>query len=199
MDTTLQSNNNYPKYRWVILSLLFTATTINYFDRIILSILYPEIKDILGISKIDYTHINTAFRVMYMLGFLVVGKTIDRMGTRNGYWLSIICWSIVAALTSLIRSAFSLGFWRGLLGLTESANFHAAMKSVSEWFPPKQRSLATSLFNSGPSIAPIVGPPMIAAIYLWAGWRWAFFIVASFGLVLAVIWPFLYRRPKHKC
>lgn len=197
METKTQKTDNYPKYRWAILALLFAATTINYFDRIVLSILYPEIKDILGISEIDYTHINTAFRVMYMLGFLVVGKFIDRMGTRRGYWLSIICWSVVAALTSLVRSAFSLGFWRGLLGLTESGNFPAAIKSVSEWFPAKERSLATSLFNSGPSIAPIIGPPMIAVIYLWAGWRWAFFIIASFGFVLAAVWPFLYRKPKH--
>ena len=184
------------KYRWVILSLLFLATTINYFDRIVLSTLYPEIKDVLSIGAVQYTYINTAFQIMYTVGFIGAGTVIDRMGTKRGYGLCIFAWSIVASLASLSRSAFSLSFWRGLLGLSESGNFPAAMKAVSEWFPAKERAFATSLYNSGPSIATIIGPPIIVALYYTVGWRWTFVVMASLGFVLVAFWPFIYKQPK---
>lgn len=190
----MKNGNNY---RWVILSLLFAATTINYFDRIVLSVLIPEIKKDLDISDIAYGHILSAFQFAYTFGFLAAGKFIDWIGTKYGYMLSILFWSIAAALHSLCRSAFCLGTWRGFLGITESGNFPAAIKSVSEWFSIKDRSFATSLFNSGASISSIIGPPIIVAITLSAGWRWTFFTFGAVGIILVIIWQFVYKTPQQ--
>jgi ACS family hexuronate transporter-like MFS transporter len=184
-------------YRWTILALLFVATTINYLDRTVLSVAVKDIKETLQLSDIQYGYVLTAFQLMYTVGFLAAGRIIDRLGTRLGYLLSILAWSIAGSLTGLSNSALSLSFWRGMLGITESGNFPAAIKSVSEWFPPRQRAFATSLFNSGPSVALIVGPPIIAVLTLTTGWRWAFVIVASSGFILAGLWPFIYKLPAH--
>ncbi len=190
-----KSLNNY---RWVILSLVFSATTFNYFNRIVLSVLIPEIKSDLGIDDIAYGHILSAFQVMYMLGFLAAGRIIDKLGTKLGYLLSILTWSISAAMHAVCRTPICLGVWRGFLGLTEAGNFPAAIKSVSEWFPAKDRAFATSLFNSGPSVASIVGPPIMAIIYTSAGWRWTFFFFGLLGFLLVIIWQFVYRSSGEK-
>jgi ACS family hexuronate transporter-like MFS transporter len=190
-------NQNYKSnYRWVILFLLFAATTINYLDRIVLSVLIPEIKKDLAISDIDYGHILSAFLLMYTLGFLIVGRIIDRLGTKLGYLLSIVTWSISAAMHAVCHSSLCLGIWRGALGITESGNFPAAIKAVSEWFQVKDRAFATSLFNSGASIASIIGPPMIVAIYLQSSWRWTFFVFGLMGFILVAIWNFAYKTPS---
>lgn len=187
----------YPPYRWVILVLVFLATMINYADRIVLSVTAIELRAQLSLDDVQYGYVLTAFSVMYALGFLFVGKLIDRLGTRLGYLLSLITWSFAGALTGLSAGLQSLICWRGVLGLTESGNFPAAIKAVSEWFAPKQRALATALFNSGPHISLVAGPPLIAAMTLTVGWRWAFALVALPGLLLAMIWPFLYKPPRH--
>ena len=182
-------------YRWVILALLFAATTINYFDRIVLSVLIPEIKKDLGIDNIAYGYIVSAFQLTYTFGAIAAGWVIDRLGTKLGYTLSIFFWSVAAAMHCFCRTAFGLGFWRGMLGLTESGNFPVAIKSVSEWFEPRERSFATSLFNSGTSIASVIGPPVIVAITLSVGWRWTFFAFGALGFVLAIVWQFAYKSP----
>jgi ACS family hexuronate transporter-like MFS transporter len=190
--------NQWNTYRWLILALLFAATTINYIDRIVISVLIPEIKKELNIDDIAYSHILSAFQLTYTLGFLIAGKFIDSIGTKLGYLLSILFWSISSGLHSLCKSALCLTSWRGVFGLAASGNFPAAIKSVSEWFPIKERSFATSLFNSGSSISSIVGPPVIAVIFYSAGWRWTFFIFGAIGIVLVVIWQFLYKKPVMK-
>ncbi len=184
-------------YRWVILSLLFIATTINYFDRIVLSVLIPDIKRELNISDISFGHIISAFQITYTLGFLAAGKFIDWMGTKLGYMLSIFSWSIAAGMHSLCGTAFCMATWRGMLGITESGNFPAAIKSVAEWFPIRERAFATSLFNSGASISSIIGPPIIVTIAIAVGWRWAFFTFGIIGIVLTLIWPFANKMPKQ--
>jgi len=186
-----------PRYRWVILILLFLATTINYFDRIVLSVLIPEIKKSLGISDITYGQILSAFQFSYTFGFLAAGRFIDWVGTKLGYFLAIVAWSLAAALHAVCRSGGCLGIWRFLLGLAESGNFPAAIKSVAEWFPVRERAFATSLFNSGTSISSIVGPPVIAAIALSLGWRSAFLAFGLLGFALAAVWHFAYRKPTH--
>ncbi|MHB9028568.1 MAG: MFS transporter [Candidatus Latescibacterota bacterium] len=182
-------------YRWVIVSLLFFATLINYYNRIVLSVVIPYVKEDLGITDIEYSYVLSFFQFGYMFGSLLAGKVIDRLGTKLGYWLSIFLWSVAAAMHAAVRSAVTLAGWRGLLGTAEAGNFPAAIKSVSEWFPPRERALATSLFNSGPHIAMITGAPLIAIITLSLGWRWAFLFMGLTGIVLAVFWPFLYRKP----
>jgi len=188
------TSNKYTSYRWIILSLVFLATAINYYDRIVLSVIYPEIKEKLSITEIQYSYINAVFMFAYTFGFLAAGKFIDWAGTRLGYLFSILSWSVAASMHASAGSSYSLGIWRGMLGITESANFPAAIKSVSEWFPKSQRSFATSLFNSGPHIAMVTGPPVIAFLTLSIGWRWAFLFFGFAGIALAVIWPFLYKK-----
>ncbi len=186
------------KYRWVILSLVFSATTFNYFNRTVLAVLIPEIKKDLLIDDITYGYILSAFQLMYTLGFLAAGRIIDKLGTKLGYMLSILTWSISAAMHGLCTTPLCLGVWRGFLGITESGNFPAAIKSVSEWFPVKDRAFATSLFNSGTSVASIIGPPVIAVIFTVAGWRWTFFFFGMLGFLLVIIWQFVYRAPEVK-
>lgn len=196
MESTLE-NPKQSNYRWIILSLLFVATTINYLDRLVLPVLVKYIKEDLQLSDIQYGYAVTAFKITYAFGFLAAGKFIDMLGTKLGYFFCILFWSIAATFTGISRSLVSLSFWRGALGLTQSGNFPAAIKSVSEWFETKQRAFATSLFNSGPSIALVVGPPLIALIYTGLNWSWAFVIVGASGFVLAALWPILYKQPQH--
>lgn len=189
---------HYPNYRWVILTLLFVATTINYFDRIVLNVLVKDIKADLSLSDLQYGYIVTAFRFTYACGFLIAGRAVDWLGTKLGYLTAILLWSLSALLRGVGRSLSMLCFWQGSFGVAASGNFPAAIKSVTEWFPARQRSLATSLFNSGPSIALVVGPPIIALIMSGTdNWRWTFIIVGLTGFILAAIWPILYRQPKH--
>ncbi|MBN1779629.1 MFS transporter [bacterium] len=191
-------NKHVNKYRWVILSLVFSATTFNYFNRIVLSVLIPEIKNDLNIDDIAYGHILSAFQLMYMLGFLAAGRIIDRLGTKYGYMLSILTWSVSASMHAICHTPLCMSAWRGFLGFTEAGNFPAAIKSVSEWFNVKERAFATSLFNSGPSVASIVGPPLMAIIFTVAGWRRTFFFFGLLGFLLVIIWQFVYRTPKEK-
>lgn len=189
---------HYPNYRWVILTLLFVATTINYFDRIVLNVLVKDIKADLSLSDLQYGYIVTAFRFTYACGFLIAGRAVDWLGTKLGYLTAILLWSLSALLRGVGRSLSMLCFWQGSFGVAASGNFPAAIKSVTEWFPARQRSLATSLFNSGPSIALVVGPPIIALIMSGTdNWRWTFIIVGLTGFILAAVWPILYRQPKH--
>ena len=189
---------HYPNYRWVILTLLFVATTINYFDRIVLNVLVKDIKADLSLSDLQYGYIVTAFRFTYACGFLIAGRAVDWLGTKLGYLTAILLWSLSALLRGVGRSLSMLCFWQGSFGVAASGNFPAAIKSVTEWFPARQRSLATSLFNSGPSIALVVGPPIIALIMSGTdNWRWTFIIVGLTGFILAAVWPILYRQPQH--
>ncbi len=132
----------------------------------------------------------------YTIGFLFVGKFVDRFGTRIGYTVSIVWWSIAACLHALSRSALQLGFWRGLLGFGESGNFPAAIKAVAEWFPKKDRAFATGIFNAGTNVASMVGPPLFVFMAAHYGWRTCFFITGSVGFLLALIWWVVYRLPE---
>ena len=187
----------YPRYRWMILFLIFLATLINYADRILLPVASQMVREDLSLSDAQYGYVLTVFSILYTVGFVFAGKIIDRLGTKLGYLLAMISWSVSGALMGLSRSVLSLGFWQGLLGITQSGNFPAAIKAVAEWFPAKQRALATSLFNSGPHISLVVCPPLIAMLTLWIGWRMTFVVFGLAGLVLASVWHFAYRLPRH--
>jgi len=184
------------RYRWFILSLLFLVTTNNYLDRIVISVLIPIIRDDLHLSTEQYSYIQATFQMAYTIGFLAVGKFIDRYGTRIGYTLSILWWSIAASLHAFARTGLQLGFWRGMLGLGESGNFPAAIKCVAEWFPKKDRAFATGIFNAGTNVASMVGPPLFVWMAAAYGWRACFVITASTGFVLALVWWIAYRLPE---
>jgi ACS family hexuronate transporter-like MFS transporter len=183
--------------RWRILALLFFATTINYLDRILISVLIPVIREELHLTDKDYGYLQGAFTAAYTVGFLIAGKLIDRFGTRIGYAASIVWWSIAAILHTAAGTVFSLGFWRAMLGFGEAGNFPAAIKSVAEWFPKKDRAFATGIFNSGTNIASMLGPPLFVWISSRWGWRSAFISTGSTGFLWVIVWMLYYRQPPR--
>lgn len=185
------------KYRWLMLSLLFAATTVNYLDRIVLGVLITEVRKDLHLSDQEYGYITSAFQFAYMIGFLIAGWFIDKVGTRIGYAISIGWWSVAAMLHGLAGSAFQLGFWRAMLGLGEAGNFPSAIKAVAEWFPKKDRAFATGIFNAGTNVASMIGPPIFAWMVLHVGWRQCFYITGGFGLLWLALWWALYRLPRE--
>ena len=183
-------------YRWVICALIFFATTINYIDRQVLGILAPDLQGIIGWNEKEYGFIVTAFQAAYAASLLLTGWLIDRIGTRTGYSLSIIFWSIAAMGHALARSALGFGVWRGLLGFGEGGNFPTAIKTVAEWFPKKERAFATGLFNSGTNVGAIVAPLIVPWIAINWGWQWAFILTGALGFLWLLLWLPLYRRPE---
>jgi ACS family hexuronate transporter-like MFS transporter len=185
-------------YRWGIVALLFFATTINYIDRQIIGILKPYISGELGWSESDYGYIIAAFQVAYAIGLLTSGMIIDWLGTRVGYILAMIVWSIAGMAHSVSRSVAGFSAARFILGLGQSANFPAAVKSVAEWFPKKERAFATGLFNAGSNFGAILAPVIVASITISFGWKWAFIITGAFGFIWIIFWLLFYHIPeKH--
>ncbi|MGH9426332.1 MAG: MFS transporter [Terriglobia bacterium] len=184
--------------RWWICGLLFASTIINYLDRQTLSVLAPYLKLEYKWSNQDYAMIVIGFRVAYSIGQTICGRMIDRWGPRNGLTVSVAFYSVVAMLTSLASGLRSFIFFRFLLGLGESANWPAATKVVSEWFPKQERGWAVALFDSGSSVGGAIAPILIVWLYLHFGsWRPAFFLVGTLGLLWLVAWRWLYYPPQH--
>lgn len=186
-------------YRWTICSLLFFATTINYLDRQVVGLLKPVLEKELDWTETDYSHIVMAFTASYAIGLVLFGRIIDKIGSKLGYTISITVWSIAAMLHALVKSTLGFGIARSLLGLGESGNFPAAIKTVTEWFPKKERALATGIFDSGSNIGACVAPILIPWILGMYGWQEAFLITGAIGFVWLVAWRLLYEVPaKHK-
>ncbi len=183
--------------RWWIGCLLFASTVINYIDRQTLSLLSPYLKLEYHWTNSDYANIAIAFRVAYSIGQTVFGRTIDRVGTRRGLTLTVIWYSVVSMLTSLATGFYSFATFRFLLGAGESANWPAATKAVSEWFPKRERGLATALFDSGSSIGGAVAPFIVLWIYFRWGWRPAFTIPGILGFLWLIVWRWLYYPPEQ--
>jgi MFS transporter, ACS family, aldohexuronate transporter len=184
-------------YRWKICALLFFATTINYMDRYVLGVLAPMLQVKIGWNEIQYGYIVTAFQAAYALGLLVVGNFIDRVGTRIGYTVVICIWSLAAMAHSLVRSALGFGVVRFLLGLGESGNFPAAIKTVSEWFPKRERALAVGIFNSGANVGATVAPLVVPWIAVTIGWQFAFLFTGVLSASWMIMWWSTYRRPQE--
>ena len=184
------------RYRWVICGLLFFATTINYVDRQVLGILSKDLQSALGWNELQYGNIVAAFNAAYALGLLGAGRLMDRFGTKVGYSLALTVWSLAAMSHALARSAFGFGVARAALGVGEAGNFPAAIKTVAEWFPKKERALATGIFNSGSNVGAIVAPLAVPYIATHYGWQWAFIITGAIGLVWLALWIPLYARPE---
>ncbi len=182
-------------YRWTILALLFFATTINYVDRQVLGILAPTLTRELHWSESDYGAIVSWFSIAYGVGLLVMGRLMDRIGVRRGYTVAIASWSVAAMIHALVRTVTGFSAARVFLGASESANFPAAVKSVAEWFPKKERALATGIFNAGTNVGVVVAALMVPWIALTLGWRWAFIITGLLGLIWIPLWLVFYGDP----
>lgn len=185
------------KYRWLVLAMLFFATTINYIDRFVLGILAPELEKYIGWTEEQYSYIVSAFQIAYGIGNIAMGYVIDRLGTRFGYVLTIAVWSISNVCHTLARSWVHFAIARFTLGIGEAGNFPAAIKSVAEWFPKKERAFATGLFNSGSQIGVIVASLMVPVIFLSYDWQAAFFVTGIFSFFWLLLWLIFYRRPEE--
>ena len=187
-----------PSLRWWIGGILFASTVINYIDRQTLSLLAPYLKVQYRWTNSDYANIVIGFRIAYTLGQAFFGRLLDRIGTRRGMTITVMWYSVASMLTSLSQGFFSFATFRFLLGAGESANWPAATKAVSEWFPKNERALATALFDSGSSIGGAIAPFLILPIYFRWGWRPAFMIPGLLGFLWLIVWRWLYQPPeKH--
>lgn len=212
------SSTKIGSYRWTICSLLFVATTVNYLDRQVLSLLQPRLEELYGWTNSDYANITAAFQLFYAFAMLFAGRVIDKVGTKWGYGLAITIWSIGALVHAFslpigngisdalkllgitLWSASVLGFMfsRMVLALGEAGNFPAAIKATAEYFPQKERSLATGIFNSGANIGAIIAPIAIPRIEVLWGWEAAFVIVGLFGFIWLGFWLFFYEKPEKQ-
>ncbi|GAB3560524.1 MFS transporter [Spirosoma fluminis] len=209
----MQTSSTSGRFRWRIVALLFLATTINYVDRQVLSFtMTDEVfrKEMLDVApdavltkeatdrfKILYSDVDAAFKFAYAIGFLLAGWLIDRIGTRRGFSLGILVWSIAAVLTTFVQSMAGLRWARALLGLGESANFPSSIKTVAEWFPRRERSFANGLFNAGTNVGIILTAISVPYLILQYGWRSSFFITGILGFFLLAVWWFTYSKPER--
>jgi ACS family hexuronate transporter-like MFS transporter len=198
--------------RWTVCAMLFVATSINYMDRQVIALLkpvlaqgsihlqpllpgWPTVEASLSMTEVQYGTIVTCFQVAYMLGVVFAGLMIDRVGCRKGYPIVTGLWSLAAMGHALVNSVLGFGIARFFLGLGESGNFPAAIKATAEWFPPKERSLATGIFNSGANLGAILAPAIVPWVALHFGWRAAFLTTGLFSAAWIVWWSVKYRTP----
>jgi ACS family hexuronate transporter-like MFS transporter len=184
-------------YRWVVCALLFFATTINYIDRAVLGVLEPELHSTIGWSSTQYGLINCAFMVAYGIGSLGAGWVMDTIGVRLGFSISLVVWSLVAASHALAHNAYQFALVRFALGIGESGNFPASIKTVADWFPKKERAFATGIFNAGSNVGAILAPAIVPALALHWGWQAAFIATGISGLVWVFFWWPIYRPPEQ--
>ena len=200
--------------RWTVCAMLFVATSINYMDRQVIAILkpvlaqttihlapllpgWPVVETSIGMTEQQFGYIVSAFSTAYMLGVIFAGRLVDRLGCRRGYPIVTGLWSLSAMGHSLVNSVFGFGVARFFLGLGESGNFPAAIKATAEWFPPKERSLATGIFNSGASVGAILAPAIVPWVAWHFGWRASFLTTGVFSATWIVWWSVKYRTPAQ--
>jgi ACS family hexuronate transporter-like MFS transporter len=198
MDRLSQINEKVGKYRWTICALLFFATTINYLDRQVLSLLKGDLEVEFNWSDTDYANIVMVFQLVYAVSMLFAGRIIDWLGTKAGYAWSLTVWSVGALIHALAKGTGGFMFARAVLGFGEAGNFPAAIKTTAEWFPKKERALATGIFNSGSNVGAILAPITVPLLADQWGWQAAFIIVGAIGLLWLVFWFWLYERPSKQ-
>jgi ACS family hexuronate transporter-like MFS transporter len=185
-------------YGWKICILLFFGTTINYLDRHVFSILAPELQKLYNWNEVEYSYIVTAFQVSYGLGVVLTGKLLDKFGTKWVFGIGVALWSAAGMAHAFARGAFGFGVARFSLGLGESVNFPASVKTVAELFPPSQKAFATGFFNAGSNIGAIAAPLLIPFIAYNYGWQWAFILTGALGFIWLFFWFTIYKKPAKK-
>jgi ACS family hexuronate transporter-like MFS transporter len=198
LSATQASSSPIGRYRWTVVALLFAATTINYIDRQVIGLLKDKLTDVFHWDNTTFGTINGIFQFFYAFGLLAFGRIVDRVGTKIGYTVSIIIWSAFAMAHSLARNTLAFTIARSGLGIGESGNFPSAIKAVAEWFPKKERALATGIFNSGANIGAVVAPIMVPLLLASVGWQMAFIITGSLGFIWLIFWWFIYEIPAKK-
>ena len=193
----MNDGNKVTRYRWVICALLFFATTINYIDRQVLGILAPTLQHEIGWSEAQYGAIVSWFTLAYAFGYLGAGRLMDKIGTRLGFAVAVVIWSLAAMAHALVRTVSGFGIVRFALGVGESGNFPASIKTVAEWFPVRERAFATGIFNAGSNIGAIVTPLVVPWIALTWGWQAAFIATGMLGFLWLIFWLPVYRRPQE--
>jgi ACS family hexuronate transporter-like MFS transporter len=183
------------RVRWTICAMLFVATSINYMDRQIIAILKPTLEHSIGMTEVGFSYIVDAFQVAYAIGLLATGRFVDKVGTRIGYMVIMAVWSLSAMGHAMANSVFEFGIARFCLGLGESGNFPAALKTTAEWFPQRERSLATGIFNSGANVGAILAPLIVPWVTLRYGWHRAFLVTGVFSAIWILLWYSKYRKP----
>jgi MFS transporter, ACS family, hexuronate transporter len=190
------------KYRWTICGLIFFATTVNYLDRAVISLLKPYLATAFQWDAVEeaanYADIEIAFKVAYAFGLLFAGKVIDSLGTKIGYALATALWSVAAVCHAFATGTMGFAVARVFLGVTEAGNFPAAIKATAEWFPKKERALATGIFNSGSNIGAILAPLSVPFIAERWGWEWAFIITGAIGFIWLILWFIYYEVPAKQ-
>ncbi len=184
-------------YRWTICAMLFFATTINYIDRQVIGILGPTLRHELGWTTEQFGDVLSWFQLMYGLGFLGVGRLLDRIGVKKGFALAIATWSLAAMSHAIARTQVGFSIARGALGLGESANFPASIKAVAEWFPKKERALATGIFNAGSNVGALVAPIVVPIVALNFGWRYAFLFTSALVVIWLLAWWRVFYDPER--
>ena len=197
-NTFQQVNEKIGHYRWTICGLLFFATTVNYLDRAVISLLKAPLSQQFNWDDGDYANIEIAFKIFYALGMLGAGHIIDKLGTKIGYALATFLWSLAAIGHAFASGVMSFAVARSFLGITEAGNFPAAIKTTAEWFPKKERAFATGIFNSGSNIGAIVAPLSVPFIAKQWGWEWAFILTGLLGFIWLVLWFIFYEIPAKQ-
>lgn len=182
--------------RWWMLSLVFLATTINYLDRQVMGLLKPVLEKEFSWDEKDYSYIVMAFTTTYAIGYMAMGRFIDKVGTKIGYAVSLIVWSLASIGHGLVKSTIGFIIARSTLGISEAGNFPAAIKSVAEWFPKKERALATGIFNSGATVGAILAPLLVPFILGHYGWRQTFVWIGALGMIWIILWWKFYAVPE---
>lgn len=195
----VNKENKIGHYRWTICSLVFFATTINYLDRQVISLLKPTLEKEFNWTESDYSNIVVAFQFAYAIGMISVGRIIDKIGTKLGYALTLIFWSIASILHAFATGTLSFMIYRAFLGFTEAGNFPAGIKTVAEWFPQKERAYATGIFNSGTNVGAIIAPVVVPWLAIQYSWQIAFVVTGAVGFIWLIFWFMLYDIPsRHK-
>lgn len=185
------------RFRWIICTVLLLGVTKNYMDRLAIGVLKDTLQHQLGWSEIDYGNLVVAFTVSYAAGMVVLGRVVDWVGTRAGYAISMITWSLAAMAQGVVTSLGAFIAARAVLGFGEAGVFPASIKAVAEWFPRKERALAVGIFNAGTNVGAIVTPLVVPWITLRFGWRWTFVLLGGVGLVWLIVWQWIYRVPAE--
>lgn len=183
--------------RWLVCAILFFAATVNYMDRQVIGLLKPTLQQQFNWTEVDYSNIVLAFQFAYGFSLLIIGKLIDWLGTRRGFSLAVFVWSLAAMAHATASSIFQFAAARFCLGIGESGSFPASVKAVAEWFPKRERALATGLFNSGSNVGALVTPMIVPWLTYRFGWRMAFIVTGALGLIWILTWLAFYHKPEE--